>query len=261
MDFHRLDALIAVIKKESGNNVAKRWLEIINDLLMTALRAKWIPMMPSYGLRVRPKQSDGHKPWPREYREMFEARHAIGTAARTCYTLGFWLGNRRSDVTRVGWGHIVEMDVETTDGDIRTVRAFDFRQKKNRGINGGAEMFLPILPFVEEALAPLSRGTETILVTRTGEPFSDKGLTQRMQIWTEQAGLPEGYTLHGLRKSLGNHLAEIGLSARQIQEVLGHSKLSSTDPYVKGASKIKLSIDSYDEVQRREMRRRLRVVK
>ncbi|TPL02354.1 hypothetical protein FJ567_08695 [Mesorhizobium sp. B2-4-16] len=27
-------------------------------------------------------------------REKFEERHPIGTAARICYALGFWLGNR-----------------------------------------------------------------------------------------------------------------------------------------------------------------------
>ncbi|RWN98196.1 tyrosine-type recombinase/integrase [Mesorhizobium sp.] len=261
IDFHRIDALIAEIKRAKGNNVAKRWLEVINDLLLQALRAKWIGALPTYGLKVTPKQSDGHKEWPREYREKFEAYHAIGSAARTAYVLGYWFGDRRGDVASVGWQHIIEEEVETVDGDWRNVRAFNFRQSKNRELNGGVEVYHPILPWVDEALAPLSRDTETILTTGYGKPFSEKALTMRFQVWTRQAGIPPGYTPHGLRKSLGNHLAELGLSQRQIMQVLGHSKLSSSDPYVKKADKKRLSIDAYDEIERRERRRQLRVVK
>jgi integrase len=251
--------LVAEIKRADGNNVAKRWLEVIIDLLLVALRASppWIPVLPTYGLKVRPIQSDGHKEWPREAREQFEAYHPIGSAARTCYELAYWFGNRRSDITRVGPQHIVTEEVENSDGEIRTVRAFSFRQKKT-----DEKVFHPILPWVAEALAPaLARGTQTILATEKGQPFSDKALTMRMQVWTRQAGLPEGLTVHGLRKTLGNRLAELGLSARQIQEVLGHRTLAAAQVYVDKANKKMLALDSFAVLEQRETKRRLRIVK
>lgn len=33
-----------------------------------------------------------------------------------------------------------------------------------------------------------------------GKPFSEKSLTGMIRHWTLQAGIPEGYTLHGLRR-------------------------------------------------------------
>ena len=46
------------------------------------------------------------------------------------------------------------------------------------------------------------------MVTQYGQPFSPKALGMRMQDWTRAAGIPPGYTLHGLRKTLGKALAE-----------------------------------------------------
>jgi integrase len=258
VDFHRVDALIAEIKTADGNNVAKRWLEVINLLLMVALRANWIRALPTYGLTVRPAVSDGHKEWPRQVREQFEAFHPVGSAARTCYELGFWLGNRRSDVASLRWDQLVEAEVKSLDGDAKMVTAFHFRQRKNRNQNGGREMFLPVLPWLAEALAPLSRQTGTVLVTDKGQPYSDKALTMRMQVWTRQAGIEPGYGLHGLRKALGNRLAELGLSTRQIQEVLGHSNLAAADPYVRKAEKRRLVVDAYDALEKAEAEYRAR---
>lgn len=90
-------------------------------------------------------------------REKFEARHPIGSAARTCYALGFWLGNRRGDVAALDWEHLVVEEVELFDGSIEVIEAFDFRQKKNRNRHGGREMFIPIVDKLAQALAPLDR--------------------------------------------------------------------------------------------------------
>lgn len=258
MDFHMLDALIARIKKRDGANVAKRWLEVVNNLIVQALRAKWISYHPGFGLTQSPIPSDGHLEWPRHIREQYEQHWPIGTAARTAYELGYWLGNRRSDVVRLSNDQRVRIDFETSDGDLLVVDAFEFRQKKNEKRTGGKQMFLPILPWLDQALP---RHAGTVLVNTRGTPYSAKALTGMFQDWTRKAGLEPGFTLHGLRKSLGVRLGELGLSARQIMEVLGHSNLAAAEIYVRKAEKKRLTVDSFAALEAAEKRRRLRVVK
>ncbi|CDX32686.1 hypothetical protein MPLSOD_140672 [Mesorhizobium sp. SOD10] len=49
------------------------------------------------------------------------------------------------------------------------------------------------------AIALLVKGG-TVLKSAYGKPFSEKSLTGMIRHWTLQAGIPEGYTLHGLRR-------------------------------------------------------------
>ena len=72
-------------------------------------------------------------------------------------------------------------------------------------------------------------------MTAWGKPFSPKGLTVRMRHWTKAAGLPPGYTLHGLCKTLGKALAEHGATTRQLMEVLGHDNMEHAELYSREA--------------------------
>ncbi|MEY9780544.1 tyrosine-type recombinase/integrase [Sinorhizobium fredii] len=237
---------------------SKHILVALRKLIAIAVAEQWIEIDPSHTIKAPVPPTNGHKPWPRWAREQYEARHPIGSAARTAYALGFWLGNRRGDIAHLAWDTLVEEEVETGDGDFETVMAFDFRQRKNRKRNGGKEMFLKVTRPLQAALAPLSRDTETVLVTAYGKPFSEKSLTGMMAHWTRQAELPAGYTLHGLRKSLGIYLAENGASARQIQDVLGHESMRESDTYIKMANRKRLATDALSIVEERENRRSMR---
>src|SRR5690606_8607736 len=117
-----------------------------------------------------------------------------------------WLGNRRGDVAALAWTDLVKRRV-VIDGRPTDIEAFTFNQAKNRNRNGGKAMFIPITPMLAEILAPLDRGTPTVLMNAYGNPFSPKSLTGMMAHWNKLAGNPPGYTLHGLRKTLGGMLA------------------------------------------------------
>ncbi|MDX0254292.1 integrase [Sinorhizobium meliloti] len=239
---------------------AKHFLVALRKLIAVAIREEWIEADPTYTLQARIPPTDGHEPWPLDIRQKYEARHPIGTAARTCYELAFWLGNRRSDIARLRWEHLVEEEVELPNGEPITLFAFAFRQKKNSKRTGGKEMFLPLRRQLSDALAPLPRDTGHVLINAYGNPFSEKSLTGMMAHWTKQADIPAGYTLHGLRHSFGNWLAENGATARQIQEAMGHSSQREADRYLKKANRKRLVSDAFligeDKESRREAARR-----
>ncbi|MER8459614.1 site-specific integrase [Mesorhizobium sp. M0027] len=147
-------------------------------------------------------------------------------------------------------------EIELFDGSLETIEAFDFRQQKNRNRHGGREMFIPVVDKLAQALVPLDRSKGgTVLKHAYGRPFSKKSLTGMMAPWNKQAGIPEGYTLHGLRRTFGTYLAECNIQARAIMEAMGHSSMTVTDHYVREANKKRMAVDIARAINEREAKR------
>ncbi len=188
----------------------------------------------------------------------FRERHPVGSAARTCFELAMWLGNRRSDIARLTWEHLQTEAVELANGETREMSAFAFRQKKNSKRTGGKEMFLPVRKELAIALEPLDRDSGFVLLNGYGQPFSEKSLTGMMAHWCKQAGIPvgsrkegtHGYTLHGLRKNFGIKLAHDGATGVQIMNAMGHSSQREADPYLQEANRKRLVADAFVDGER-----------
>ncbi len=227
---------------------AKHLLVGIRKLVYVALRQDWIEIDPTAAVEWRPAYA-GWKAWSREAMAQFENRWQLGTAARTCYGLALWLGNRRGDVAGLRWDQRVTRRV-FIDGIERHFDGFDIVQAKNKGRTGGKRLFVPITPMLSEVLDAADRRGETVLVNGYGEPFSAKSLTGMMAHWCKLAGLPKGLTLHGLRKSLGVYLAEAEASTRQLMDVLGHDDIDHAELYSREASQVRLAVQGMDRVVR-----------
>jgi integrase len=271
LDADRLRTIIEGIFA-TNRTVAKHMMVAIRKLLWIATDVeKWIKPQddPSLSIRVRVPKSTKNPAWPIAIREKYEERHPIGSPARTCYALGFWLGNRRGDIADLEWDDLVTEEIELFDGSLALIEAFDFRQKKNRNRHGGREMFIPVVDKLAISLVPLDRSKGgTVLKNAYGKSFSEKSLSGMMQHWTRQAGIADGYTLHGLRRTFGTYLAECNIQARAIMEAMGHSSMTITDEYVREANKKRMAVDiaraiNECEAKRDAMKRRasLRVVR
>ncbi|OYZ89759.1 MAG: integrase [Rhizobiales bacterium 17-65-6] len=212
-------------------HAARHLLVTIRRMILVALDEEWIDTDPSYALKHRPAYI-GRKAWSDSARLKFEARWPIGTTPRLAYALGLWLGNRRGD--------IAALTPEAIEGDkIRII------QRKT-----GREIVLDITPMLREVLDATDLSGPTILKTAYGKPFSDKSLPGRMADWTRSAGLPPGYTLHGLRKTLGKMLAEGGATTRQIMDTLGHTAIAHAELYSREAEQERLAHAGMEAVVR-----------
>ncbi|THK37678.1 integrase [Ensifer sp. MPMI2T] len=234
--------------------VAKHTLVAIRKLIKVAIDEQWIEPEddPSLTIQVRLPEAESHKPWPKDIRRRFEARHPPGSAARTCYALGLWMGNRRGDIANLAWEHLVIVDVELDD-EIVEVEAFHFHQHKNRKRTGGKEMFIPVVDVLADALAPLDRSKGgTVLKTAYGNAFSEKSLTNQMAVWCQQADVPPGYTLHGLRSTFGTYLAECDLQARTLMTAMGHSSMKVTDKYIQQINDRRMMVIAAKAINERE---------
>lgn len=103
---------------------------------------------------------------------------------------------------------------------------------------GGKERVVPILAITQDAIArylslvPFTLApNDPLFVGAKGGPLSPRIIQLVMQNMRARLGLPETATPHALRHSFATHLLSSGADLRQIQELLGHASLSTTQVY------------------------------
>jgi integrase/recombinase XerC len=103
---------------------------------------------------------------------------------------------------------------------------------------GGKERLVPILPAIQQAVVryldlcpfPLEKN-EPMFRGAKGGPLSPRIIQLLMERLRGSLGLPATATPHALRHSFATHLLSAGADLRQIQELLGHASLSTTQVY------------------------------
>jgi integrase/recombinase XerC len=103
---------------------------------------------------------------------------------------------------------------------------------------GGKERVVPVLPLVRAgveryvALCPYPlEPDEALFRGAKGGPLSPRLIQLAMERLRAGLGLPPTATPHALRHSFATHLLSAGADLRQIQELLGHASLSTTQAY------------------------------
>ena len=219
---------------------------MIKKLMKEARLQDWIEFDPTYGTEAVERDSKEREAWPPHICAKYEAHWPIGTSARTAYELAKWLGTRRSDVALARWDQLV---TKIIDGE--AVEGFDFVEFKGRNRKGTFTKFHPISPMLAEALAPLDRSTGTVLVNRFGKPYRLNSVSQMMwSHWCPLAGIPRGYTMHGLRFAMGGMLADAEATAHESKDVLGHATFKEANRYARPRDQAKAATGGMRKVVR-----------
>ena len=110
-----------------------------------------------------------------------------------------------------------------------------------RCVSGGKTRIIPLYPEAVQALHTymddvrlkmLATPSEhSLFVNVSGERMSRQGFWKIIKYYQEKAQIDKDITPHTLRHSFAAHLLENGADLRSIQEMLGHSDISSTQVY------------------------------
>src|SRR5574344_797566 len=106
-------------------------------------------------------------------------------------------------------------------------------RNKERIVPFGLTAKNALVRYINEARMMLLKGTdnELLFVNCSGIQMSRQGFWKIVKHYGEQAGIDEVITPHTLRHSFALHLVENGADLHAVQEMLGHSIVSTTQIY------------------------------
>jgi integrase/recombinase XerC len=118
------------------------------------------------------------------------------------------------------------LDLDDLDEGRRTVRVVG---------KGDKERVVPIgeaaLEALDAYLVVRGRRRGPLFLNRRGGRLTARSAHRIVRAWARRAGLEQRVTPHTLRHSFATHMLSAGADLRLIQELLGHSRLSTTQRY------------------------------
>lgn len=191
---------------------------------------------PVLGVARVHKSGGGAVPWSAADLRAFLDRHSSGSTARRWLMLALFTAARISDTVRHGRQHEVIRD---------GIVWLDWQPIKA----GSSFVSLPVAPQLLHELRAAKVEGKTYLLSQHGRPYrSPEGLRNMVQAWTGQAGL-ENRSQHGVRKALGELLAEAGCSQHQIMSVMAHTKPATSAIYTEKADRRRMAALAMDGIK------------
>ncbi|MCL2093267.1 MAG: tyrosine-type recombinase/integrase [Treponema sp.] len=104
---------------------------------------------------------------------------------------------------------------------------------KERQVFFSEEARLALISYLEARQEKIKaeRPTDRLFISLKGAPLSVPGLRWIINKYGERSGLGKNVNPHSLRHSFATHLVNSGCDVRVVQELLGHSSISTTQRY------------------------------
>lgn len=215
---------------------ADAFIEAVAVMYDWAIKRGHVQSNPARGIDRVYEKGDGATPWNADDVKQFLAHHKIGTKPHVAISLLLWTGCRIEDTTILGRRNECVID---------GIDAIRWQPMKK----GSSAVSVPLLPPLKEATrAPTVQG-ETYLLGRGGRPYASGDSASNMFIrWCRAAGLKDR-SAHGVRKGLGELLAELGCTPYEVMAILGHSEVRTSEVYTRRFERWKLAVGAMERVK------------
>jgi site-specific recombinase XerD len=129
---------------------------------------------------------------------------------------------------------LVDLDLQSIDFDAETVRV-EGKGGKTRFVPAGEPALRSVTRYLERGRPALASADEdpALLLSKSGRRLSTSDVRRRLKVWARHATQQGAVHPHALRHSFATHLLEGGADLRAIQELLGHSSISTTQVYTR----------------------------
>jgi integrase len=176
-------------------------------------------------------KTDGHTRWGLDQVLLFKNHYPKGHRARIALALLLFTVQRISDVRTMG------------------IKDVHNSYLKVRHRKTGNQIEIPVLSILRDELG--DRYREMIWwQSEFGAPYSQKSASMRFSRFARDAGLPSGYTAHGLRKCVPTLLADLGMSEDVIMSVLGDESADEARIYIQNSKRKSLATRGLESAER-----------
>lgn len=216
----------AIVK--GGEGTARSAVRLLRAVLTWALSEGMCTANPAQGVHIG---ADGNRNailTSDEYKTLFTTIEAMenerrirGAVADAIRVIALTAA-RRGEITGLKWSH-----VSLKDGVLELPPAAHKTGRKT-----GKPRIIGLPTTAQAIIARQSDGEPDDYVFPPSRGDGTINLSKPWRSIREEAGLPEGIGLHGLRHSLASHMAIQGAQAAEIMETLGHRQLSTAQRYI-----------------------------
>lgn len=217
-------------RRQATPAAANNFVKTMRALFSWAEEAGHVEVNPAAEVKKMVNKTEGFHPWSLEDLSAFRARWPLGTRERLALEVLVNTGLRRGDAVRLGRQHI-------RDG-VAAIRA-----EKT-----GVELFIPILPALEEAVSHGPTGDLTFICGANGRPVVKESFGNWFRgvcTTTKIKG-----TAHGLRKLAATVMAEEGATGEQLKALFGWQTNEQSNLYTRTADRRRLSIEGSAKLAR-----------
>lgn len=151
-------------------------------------------------------------------------REPMGIRDKACLELMYATGMRVSE--------IVYLKMDDVNMEVGFVKCFG-KGSKERIVPFGRKAKESVVRYLERARSVFlkKKVSNFLFLTRLGKSMSRQTFWKIIKRYAREAGIKKKITPHTLRHSFATHIMERGADLRVVQEMLGHSDISTTQIY------------------------------
>jgi integrase/recombinase XerC len=220
--------LAAMTRKGLAKTSQGRTLSAVRSLFRFACREGVLTANPAQGVRTPkvPKTLPRHLR-PGEVENLIEAPEGdepLVRRDRAILELLYAAGLRVSELVGLDWRDV--------DLPARVVRVMG-KGSKERMVPFGRPAAEAMRRWLDvwESVRKAQDESEPVFLNAFGTRLTDRSVRRVIDRWVDAAAVARGVHPHTLRHTFATHLLENGADLRAIQELLGHSSLSTTQKY------------------------------